>query len=260
VHLARWPNVDGSLVDERLATQMSLVRRLVDLGRQARAEAGVKTRQPLGRAMVSAAGWQDLPAELRALVSAELNVVTLEPLAGDLVDVTAKANFRALGKRFGKGVQAVAAAVAAADAAQLAAGLRDGTASVVVDGSEVALTPDEVVVTETPRTGWAVASGAGETVALDLEITPQLRRAGLVREAVRLVQDARKTSGLEVSDRIELWWAASGELAEALAEGSARLGEEVLAVSIEQGTPTADLREHEDAEIGLRFWLRVAGS
>ena len=259
VHLARWPQVDGSLVDDRLASQMALVRRLVDLGRQARAESKVKTRQPLGRAMVSASGWQDLPDELRALVSAELNVVALEPLAGDLVDVTVKANFRALGKRFGKGVQAVAAAVASADAAALAADLRAGTASVVVDGEPVALSPEEVVVTETPRTGWAVASGAGETVALDLDITPELRRAGLVREAVRLVQDARKSSGLEVSDRIELWWQASGELAEALEEGSGRLAEEVLAVRVEHGTAAADVAVHRDADLGLAFQLRVAG-
>ncbi len=260
VHLARWPRVDVSLVDGALASQMALVRRLVDLGRQARAESKVKTRQPLGRAMVSAAGWQDLPTELRALVSAELNVVTLEPLAGDLVDVTAKANFRALGKRFGRGVQDVAAAVAAADAAALAADLRAGRASVVVDGELVALSPEEVVVTETPRTGWAVASGAGETVALDLDLTPELRRAGLVREAVRLVQDARKSSGLEVSDRIELWWQASGELAEALEEGSARLAEEVLAVRVDHGTAAADVAVHTDADLGLSFQLRVAGA
>jgi isoleucyl-tRNA synthetase len=260
VHLASWPHADDSLVDAELTSQVALVRRLVDLGRQARAESKVRTRQPLGRAMVSAQGWQALPADLQALVSAELNVVTLEPLAGDLVDVSVKANFRALGKRFGKGVQAVAAAVAAADAAALAAGLRDGTASVLVDGAPVSLGPDEVVVTETPRTGWAVASAAGETVALDLEVTPELRRAGLVREAVRLVQEARKTSGLEVSDRIELWWQAEGELAQALHEGSARLGEEVLAVAVTAGAPTAQVLAHEDADLGLRFWLRVAGS
>jgi isoleucyl-tRNA synthetase len=260
VHLAAWPKVDGSLVDAGLGSQMALVRRLVDLGRQARAESKVKTRQPLGRAMVSAQGWQSLPAALQELVSAELNVVTLEPLAGDLVDVSAKANFRALGKRFGKGVQAVAAAVAAADATALAAGLRDGTATVLVDGDSVALSPEEVVVTETPRTGWAVASAAGETVALDLEITPELRRAGLVREAVRLVQDARKSSGLDVSDRIELWWQADGELAQALVEGSARLADEVLAVEVTAGVPTAQVLAHEDRELGLRFWLRVAGA
>jgi isoleucyl-tRNA synthetase len=120
-----------------------------------------------------------------------------------------------------------------------------------VDGEVVRLEAEDVVVTETPRSGWAVASGHGETVALDLDITPELRRAGLVREAVRLVQDARKHSGLDVSDRIELWWQAAGdELAQALREGSGRLGEEVLAVSVAEGPPPVDVAPREDAELG----------
>jgi isoleucyl-tRNA synthetase len=130
---------------------------------------------------------------------------------------------------------------------------------VEVNGETVTLSAEEVVVTETPRSGWAVASGPGATVALDLEITPELRRAGLVREVVRLVQDARKSTGLEVSDRIELWWTASGELADALREGAGRLGEEVLAVSVTEGKPTADVAHHDDPELELRFWLRLAG-
>ena len=83
-----------------------------------------------------------------------------------------------------------------------------------------------MVVTETPREGWAVATDAGETVALDLTITPELRRAGLARDVVRLVQEARKTAGLEVTDRIELWWAADGDdVAAALREHAATLVE-----------------------------------
>jgi isoleucyl-tRNA synthetase len=266
VHLASWPQGDVGLVDEQLSARVDLARRLVDLGRAARSESRVRTRQPLGRALVSAPGWDDLPQELRELVAAELNVGGLEHLsgAGDLVDVTAKANFRSLGRRFGKRVQEVARAVAAADAADLAARLRAGDASVEVDGERVELTAEDVVVTETPRSGWAVSSAYGETVALDLEITPALRRAGLVREAVRLVQDARKATGLDVSDRIELWWTTSGDaepaLAEALREGAARLGEEVLAVSVVEGTPPADMAPHDDADLGLRFWLRAAGT
>ena len=259
VHLRDWPRVDGALVSPELAAQVALTRRLVDLGRTARAESRTKTRQPLGRALVSAQGWAALPQELQDLVAAELNVLALEGLSGDLVDVTAKANFRVLGQRFGKGVQAVAKAVADADAAALAAALRDGTASVEVDGAAVPLSPEEVIVTETPRSGWAVASSAGETVALDLEITPELRRAGLVRDAVRLVQEARKSTGLDVSDRIELWWIAEGELKAALEEGSFKLAEEVLAVSVVEGRPTADVAHHDDLELGLRFWLRLAG-
>ena len=259
VHLRDWPVVDGSLVDARLGEQVALARRLVELGRTARAESKTKTRQPLARALVSALGWEAMPQELRDLVATELNVGGLESLSGDLVDVTVKANFRPLGARFGKGVQDVAKAVAAADAAELAAAVRAGTAAVEVNGETVSLSAEEVVVTETPRSGWAVASGPGATVALDLEVTPELRRAGLVREVVRLVQDARKSTGLDVSDRIELWWTASGELADALREGVGKLGEEVLAVSVAEGKPTADVAHHDDAELDLRFWLRLAG-
>ena len=259
VHLWTWPTVDGSLIDLALASDVALVRRLVDLGRAARAESKTKTRQPLARALVSATGWERLSPELRDLVAAELNVVALERLSGDLVDVTVKASFRVLGRRFGKQTQTVADAIHALNGAALAADLGAGTASVTVDGQTHALSADEVIVTETPRSGWAVASGGGETVALDLDITPELRRAGLVRDVVRLVQDGRKSTGLEVSDRIELWWSGEGELAEAIREGTTRLADEVLAVSVVEAPPTADLAEHTDADLGLTFWLRVAG-
>src|SRR5262249_44344067 len=97
VHLARWPVVDGSLVDDDLAGQMALVRRLVEAGRAARAASGVRTRQPLSRALVGAPGWATLPAELRAQVAEELNVAAVDVLSaagGDLVEVTVKPNFR----------------------------------------------------------------------------------------------------------------------------------------------------------------------
>ena len=117
----------------------------------------------------------------------------------------------------------VAAAIAAADAAALAAvagGRRPGDGR-LVDGAEVEVLADEVIVSERPREGWSVVNEQGETVALDLELTPELVRAGLAREVVRLVQEARKNSGFEVvrPDRAELGRARpeEGELAEALA-------------------------------------------
>ncbi len=264
VHLASWPTVDGSLVDHDLAAQMATVRRLVELGRAARATSGVRTRQPLGRALVGSPSWERLAPDLRAEVSEELNCGDLLPLgemAGHLIDVSVKANFRALGKRFGKGTPPVAEAIATADAAALVASLRtSGTAVVVVGGEDVSLTEDDVVVTETPVQGWAVASDAGETVALDLELTTELRRAGLARESVRLVQDARKSAGFSVSDRIALWWVAGeDELAQALREHGGTVADEVLATSFTEGEP-ADLdglTPGEDLELGLRFWVRT---
>ena len=242
---------------------MALVRRLVELGRAARAGSSVRTRQPLGRALVAAPGWDTLPTGLRAQITDELNVAELVPLgeaAGDLVDVTVKANFRSLGRRFGKQTQPVAAAVAAADPSALVAALRRaGEASVVVDGEQVTLGTDDVVVTETPREGWAVESAAGDTVALDLEITPTLRRAGLAREVVRLVQEARKSSGLQVSDRIELWWAAtSDELAQSLHEHGDLIAGEVLATTYLQGAGPDGTPSQVSPELGLTYWLRRA--
>jgi len=263
VHLTPWPVVDGALVDPTLGEQMALVRRLVELGRATRAESGVKTRQPLGRALVAAPGWTSLPEELRRQVAEELNVERLDDLgsAGDLVDYVVKPSFRALGARFGKDTPKVAAAVAAADPAALAAQVADRTATVEVDGVVVELQDGDVVVTEAPRTGWAVASDAGgATVALDLTVTPGLRRAGLARDVVRAVQESRKAGGLDVTDRIELWWTAEGELAQALAEHGARVAEEVLAVELTHGHPPVDMAAHRDDELGLTWWLRQAGA
>jgi isoleucyl-tRNA synthetase len=258
VHLASWPTSEPALVDDALSAQMALVRRLVELGRAARAEAKVRGRQPLARALVGAAGWTDLPDELRRQVADELNVGGFEVLAGDLVEHRVKANFRSLGARFGQRTPAVAQAVAAADPGELAAALRDsGRAEVLVDGEPVEVGPEDVLVTETPREGWAVSTDGGETIALDLTITPELRRAGLAREVTRLVQEARKSAGLDVSDRIRLWWRAEGETATAMREHGRDVAAEVLAVELLEGEPPAAGRHHrgEDAGLGLRFAL-----
>ena len=259
VHLASWPEVDAAVIDDRLAQDVTLVRRLVELGRSARAESRIPTRQPLGRALVGAAGWSGLSADLRAEVAEELNVASLEGLGdagGELVDVTAKGNFRSLGKRFGQRTPIVAAAIAATDPVALAASLRSGGSAVVdVEGESIDVTPEDVLLSETPRSGWAVAADGAETVALDLTITPELKRAGLAREAVRLIQDARKSSGLDVSDRISLTWTATDTMAEALREHEALVAEEVLATSISEG-PGEGTQPFGDDALGLTFWLR----
>jgi isoleucyl-tRNA synthetase len=262
VHLEPWPSADPTAVSATLGEQMATVRRVVELGRAARAESAVKTRQPLARALVSARGWADLSEELKAHVADELNVRSVAALtsAGDLVDVSVKANFRSLGKEHGQRTPKVAAAIGAADADQLVATLRShDSATVEVDGESVTVTSDDVIVSETPRTGWAVASGNAETVALDLELDAELRAAGMVRELIRAVQEARKSIGLEVTDRIELFWTAEDAVAAALTAGAPLLAEEVLAVAITPGAPAAALVEHELAEIGIRFWLRPVG-
>jgi isoleucyl-tRNA synthetase len=264
VHLASWPSSDPSLIDPALSAQMALARRLVELGRSARSAASVRTRQPLSRALVGAPGFASLPDELRDLVASELNVHAVESLdaaGGELVTYTVKPEFRALGRRFGPATQAVAAAIRAADPAVLAhaVAVPDGTVTVTVPSvGAVTLTAADLVVTQTPLSGWGVASAGGETVALDLTVSDALRAEGYAREVVRLIQDARKSSGLAVSDRIVVRWAASNPgLAAALSAHAAVIAGEVLAVSFEAGS-SGPGEGFSDADLGLRFWLAVA--
>ena len=254
VHLSTWPALTG-WDDDALRAQMSTLRRLVELGRAARASSGVKTRQPLGRALVSVPGAAaPLPEELLRELADELNVEAVAPLAAqdELVDVVVKPGFRALGKRFGGRTKEVAEQVGAATFDRAA-----GTVTVTLDGEQHVLSGEELLVTESPREGWAVASGDGLSVALDLNLTPHLVRSGLAREAVRAINDGRKAAGLAITDRIRLWWTAKGETAEAMAEHADRIAKEVLAVSISPGPPGRGGTERRDEQLGLWFWMEV---
>ncbi|MGZ5373970.1 MAG: isoleucine--tRNA ligase [Aeromicrobium sp.] len=259
VHLAEWPKPDESLIAEGLGAQVDVARRVTELGRAARAESKVRTRQPLRRALVGSAAWNQLGDELRAQVCEELNIGALESLGNagsDLVDFSAKGNFRNLGKRFGKETPQVAAAIAGADAAALAVSLAGtGKAAVDMDGTTIELSPDDVIISERPREGWSVVNDQGETVALDLELDDDLRHAGLAREAIRAIQEARKSSGFDVSDRIALSWTATGDMAEALHAHLPEIADEVLATSTEE---TASATSFSDADLGLVFDLHKA--
>ncbi|MDU3080716.1 MAG: DUF5915 domain-containing protein, partial [Cutibacterium avidum] len=255
VHLSTWPVADESVIDESLTESMDLARRIVELGRGARAEARAKIRQPLSRALISGAALAKLDEDLQAEIRSELNVMALDSFtaAGDLVDHSAKGNFRALGKKYAKATPKVAAAIAAADPEWLASELAShGSVELEVpevEGGRAVVTADEVIVSERPREGWSVLNEQGETVALDLEITPELARSGQAREVIRFIQDSRKKAGLDVSDRICLSWQADGELAVAIEEHLDEITGEVLATSANRGE--ADEQWSRDEELGL---------
>ena len=265
VHLASWPTADLTAIDTELGDQVALVRRLVELGRSARAESKMKTRQPLAQALISAPGWAAMPEPLREEVREELNVVTLAGLADadELVELSVKANYRELGKVYGKRTQEVATAIGAAaahDVEAVVAWFRTGTMTVDVGGEALPIFGDMLVIAETPRSGWAVASAEADTVALDLELTHELRLAGLLRDIVRLVQDTRKAAGLDVTDRIELWWRVGGspDPAEAIRTHSDQLMAEVLANELHEGAGPDSEFTATDEDLGLSIWLRRA--
>jgi isoleucyl-tRNA synthetase len=251
VHLSDFPVSDSSDIDRVLSTQVALTRRIVELGRAARAESGIKIRQPLQRALIAASGWAGLPADMREQIADELNVIELADIAnadGDLVDISVKANFRTLGAKFGGEVQAIAKAIAATDATTLVKSLR-ATGSATVGTWNIEL--DDLVITEVPRTGWMVASHEGESVALDLALSPELIAAGHVREVIRFIQEARKTSGFEISDRIHVSWNAPDEIVSAVESAQEHISAEVLATAFTRDLTLPVL----DSEVGFNATL-----
>jgi len=235
VHLIDFPVADPALSDPELDEAMAVARQIVSLGRQVRTEAKVRTRQPLPRAVVHVPGNPDRLQPLLALVADELNVkqVVFAESAEELSGWRAKPNFKLLGPRLGQRVQDVAAALQRDDGALASQFARSETVTLSFgDGEPVSLAPDEVELVQQTRSGWGVASDGTVTVALDLEPDQELRNEGLARELVRAIQDLRKSSGLQVADRIVLGIEASTETRAALEPHLSFLAKEVLAAEV----------------------------
>ena len=254
VHLTDFPIADASLINLDLNAQVAMTRRVVELGRSARAESAIKIRQPLQRALISANGWSTLPTDMKEQIADELNVIDLADIAdadGDLVDISVKANFKSLGAKFGKEVQDIAKAISATDATELVKGLRK-TGSAKVGTWEIDLA--DLVVTEVPKSGWMVASHDGESVALDLALTPELIEAGNVREVIRFIQERRKSDGFEISDRISVRWNAEKSVVSAITSAQAHISDEVLALEFVRDETIAT----SDNDLGIEVVLKKA--
>jgi isoleucyl-tRNA synthetase len=248
VHLAPWPEYDASLIDAELLADTALLLETISLGRAARRGAALKVRQPLGALWVrvptaSAAGLKRFEAELRD----ELNVKSVRYLdaATDLVEYRFKPNLRVVGKQYGKLVPALTAALKAleGDAARAAAHAHEAgqPIALVVEGQELTLAPEAVLVESSSPTGYAVAESGGVLVALDTTVTPELRAEGLARELVRNIQDARKAAGFAIADRITVTLAGAGdELAQVAQAWGEYIRAETLADALELGEAGAD--------------------
>lgn len=259
IHLANFPVSNTKLIDEELSKSVALSRRLVELGRAARAESKVKIRQPLARALIAANGWEQMPPEIQSDIADELNILMIADISAagaDLVDITMKANFKSLGSKYGADVQAIATHLAKLNAADFVKELRVSSSTNIdyqVAGVKktAAIELADLVITETPRSGWSVATHNGESVALDLALTPELINAGLVREAIRAIQEERKKVGLDISDRITVNWNAPSDLANAINGAINEISAEVLATEMVQ------ISNQTTSENELGLWLKL---
>ncbi len=235
VHLADFTRAGAdSHVDPALEHAMDGIRKLVTLGRAAREVADVKVRQPLPLVQCVVPGDHTLAESLGGLLAAELNVKAVEFVTSTdaLVSLEAKANFRVLGKKFGKETPLVAEAVNALQGDvlhELAAGR---PVSIDAGGAPRTIDPEDVTIIRRASGAAVVQEDAGYGVALDPTVTPELRAEGLAREVISRVQRLRKESRLDVSDRIIAAVAGDDELEAAVAVHKERIADEILAVRL----------------------------
>ncbi len=234
VHLTDWPQAGER--DGELEAAMAVARETVRLGLAARKQAKVKVRQPLRAAVVVAGGRERAAIErLAGVVAEELNVKQLRfvDTADELGSYDLKANYRALGPRFGRQMPQVVAAIAALDTAHVAGALREGrTIGLSIEGHEHELTADDLLLAMAPPAGYQLEREGSHAVALELALDQELLMEGLAREVVRAVQEARKRAGLEVSDRIALTLGGDGELLAAARAFERYVSGETLATSV----------------------------
>ncbi len=256
VHHCLYPQADAARLDQALLAKMRLAIVTAGLGRAARGSADVKLRQPLARARVNVGSQQEQAdlAELADVLREEINVKGIEIVTevGELVEYKVLPNNRSLGPRFGKLFPQVRSALLALDPAQVARTILAGEPVLLtVAGEQVALTADDVLVQTEARGGLAIASERGVTVAVDTQLTPELVQEGYARDAVRLVNEMRKQAGLHISDRIELAYLATGNVAEAFVKFADYIQQETLAVRL-TAVPLADPLYQQTSEIGAQ--------
>jgi isoleucyl-tRNA synthetase len=266
VHLCDFPIGENLPArDESLEDAMAVARETVRLGLGARAQAKIKVRQPLAEAIVVADGRERTAIErLSEIVREELNVraVRFVAAAEELGEYEVKANYRTLGPLFGKEMPLAADAIAALDANAVARAIRDGEQiGISVGAREHTLSADDVLLSMKAPEGYSVEREGAHAVALELTIDDSLLREGRSREIVHAVQNARKTAGLQVEDRIELSVSGDPALVEAAQEHERYLSGETLTVSVEYGGERAasafDYREQTEIE-GLALQIALS--
>ncbi len=221
--------------------QTRLAIRLASLGRSARAQSRLKVRQPLGEFVAEVRhDWEHSAlAKIEPILMEELNVKTVRDASeiGGLLGFEIKPNLRLLGPKYGKQMDDIRNVLQDADANEIARASEAGE-TISVGGFE--LEPDEVLVERVAHDNYAVATDAGYAGAVLTEVSEELKAEGTAREVVRVIQSLRKSSGLEISDRINLWISCSENVTGALMTHADYIAEETLAENVDLGAVLSD--------------------
>ncbi|MCH2194558.1 isoleucine--tRNA ligase [Kordia sp.] len=237
VHLAQFPVYDKSFVDKSLERKMEKAQTISSLVLSLRAKEKIKVRQPLQRVMIPVLD-VETKADITAvadLIKSEVNVKEVELLddASGILVKQIKPNFKVLGPKFGKDMKAAAAAIMQFGQEEIAKIEKTGKITIEINGKSSTLGITEVEITSQDIEGWLVANSGGITVALDVTITDELRKEGIARELVNRIQNARKDSGFEVTDKIHVTLQKDEHLVDAINSNLDYLTTETLTAKLE---------------------------
>lgn len=254
VHLSAFPKVEASEIDTTLEQRMELAQKVTSMVLSLRKKEHVIVRQPLQKICIPAtdACQKENIEAMSQLILDEVNVKELEFVEGDMLEKKVKCNFRVMGKKFGKLMKAVAATVGALSQDAINELSVNGSVQVDVDGQTVEIVREDVEIVSEDIPGWTVANDGALTVALDLEITEELKNEGMAREIVKRIQAYRKSSGFEITDHIHVVLSHDDNLQKAVEAYHDYICSQVLADKLEFGAPESgeDL-DFEDFKISV---------
>jgi isoleucyl-tRNA synthetase len=236
VHLANFPSSDSTLIDKNLERKMEQAQTISSLVLSLRAKEKIKVRQPLQKIMipVNSASQKEEILAIADLVKHEVNVKEVELLedASDILVKQIKPNFKALGPRFGKAMKSIANVIQNLQATDIKQIEEKGVLGIEINGKSINLERNDVEITSQDIEGWLVANQGSTTVALDVTITAPLRDEGVARELVNRIQNLRKDSGLEVTDRIEVYLQSEDAIESAIKQNLEYIKLETLTESL----------------------------
>lgn len=261
VHLTDYPVADVSKIDSALEQQMELAQKVSSMVLSLRKKSFLRVRQPLQKIMIplSDSTLIGYINNIRDIILGEVNVKELEIMSEDntMLVKKIKADFKKLGARLGKQMKSAANAIAAFNQDQIRELERVGQTQIEADGVTIVIQADEVEITTEDIPGWVVASEGNMTVALDITVTEPLRLEGIARDLINRIQNVRKESGLEVTDRIKITLQNQPELIKAVEQNFEYICNETLTDNINWSDQTSDLIWH-DAEIADNITAKLA--
>lgn len=254
VHLSAFPKAEASEIDTTLEQRMELAQKVTSMVLSLRKKEHVIVRQPLQKICIPATDvcQKENIEAMSQLILDEVNVKELEFVEGDMLEKKVKCNFRVMGKKFGKLMKAVAAAVGALSQDAINELSVNGSVQVDVDGQTVEIVREDVEIVSEDIPGWTVANDGALTVALDLEITEELKNEGMAREIVKRIQAYRKSSGFEITDHIHVVLSHDDNLQKAVEAYHDYICSQVLADKLEFGAPeSGEELDFEDFKISV---------